>query len=121
MEDPTVDAIAHLSGRRVGHRPGIELDIGAVLKKAALTDTAIEINAALGRLDASAEVLLQARGLPVTFVISTDTHHTRELSRMEWGVLQAARGFVEPDRIANLWPRERFLAWLRERRSRAQA
>lgn len=121
MEDPTVDAIAHLSGRRIGHRPGIELDVPAVLKQAALTDTAIEINAALGRLDASAEVLLAARGLPVTFVISTDTHHTRELARMEWGVLQASRGFVEPDRIVNLWPRERFLAWLRERRSRAQA
>jgi DNA polymerase (family 10) len=121
MEDPTVDAIAHLSGRRIGHRPGIELDVPAVLKKAVETDTAIEINAALGRLDASAEVLLAARGLPVTFVISTDTHHTRELARMEYGVLQASRGFVDPDRVANLWPRERFLAWLRERRSRAQA
>jgi DNA polymerase (family 10) len=120
MDDPTVDAIAHLSGRRIGHRPGIELDVDAVLRKAADTGTAIEINAALGRLDAASEVLLQARGLPVTFVISTDTHHTRELGRMEWGVQQATRGFVDPARIANLWPRERFLGWLRERRLRAQ-
>ena len=77
------------------------------------TDTAIEINAALGRLDASSEVLLRARGMPVTFVVSTDTHHTRELARMEWGVLQATRGWVELSRVANLWPRERFLGWLR--------
>ncbi len=121
MEDPTVDAIAHLSGRRIGHRPGIELDIEAVLQKAVETDTAIEINAALGRLDAASEVLLQARGMEVTFVISTDTHHEREFARMEWGVLQATRGWVDPSRIANLWPRERFLEWVRRRRSRARA
>jgi histidinol phosphatase-like PHP family hydrolase len=54
--------------------------------------------------------------MDVTFVISTDTHHTRELARMEWGVLQATRGWVEPSRIANLWPREKFLGWLRARR-----
>ena len=120
MEDPSVDAIAHLTGRRIGHRPGIELDIVAVLSKAVETDTAIEINSALGRLDAASEVLLQARARDVTFVISTDTHHTRELDRMQWGVMLATRGFVDPSRIANLWPRERFLEWVRRRRSRPQ-
>ena len=116
MEDPTVDAIAHLSGRRIGRRAGIELDVPAVLAKAAETGTAIEINASLGRLDATSEVLLQARGVDVTFVLSTDTHHTRELSRMDHGVLHATRGWVDADRIANTWPRERFLEWLRKRR-----
>jgi histidinol phosphatase-like PHP family hydrolase len=112
MEDPTVDAIAHLSGRRIGRRPGIDLDIEAVLEKAVATNTAIEINASLGRLDASSEVLLRARGMDVTFVLSTDTHHTRELARMAWGVLHATRGWVDQSRIANFWPRERFLGWL---------
>jgi DNA polymerase (family 10) len=116
MEDPTVDAIAHLSGRRIGRRPGIELDVAAVLAKAVETDTAIEINASLGRLDASSEVLLQARGAGVTFVLSTDTHHTRELARMDHGVRHATRGWVDPDRIANTWPRARFLEWLQTRR-----
>lgn len=117
MENPTVDAIAHLSGRRIGHRNGIDLDVDAVLKKAVETGTAIEINAALGRLDASSEALFRARGLGVTFVLSTDTHHTRELGRMEWGVLHATRGWVEPSSIANTWPREKFMKWLRRRRN----
>jgi DNA polymerase (family 10) len=121
MEDPTVDAVAHLTGRRIGHRAGIDVDVDAVLRKAVETGTAIEINAALGRLDVSSEVLLRARGLGVTFVVSTDTHHVRELGRMEWGVLHAARGFVDPARVANLWPRDRFLGWLRERRAAAEA
>ena len=117
MEDPTVDAIAHLSGRRIGRRAGIDLDDEAVLAKAAATNTAIEINASLGRLDASSEVLLRARGMDVTFVLSTDTHHTRELARMDWGVRHATRGWVDPSRIANSWPRERFLGWLRSRQN----
>jgi len=117
MEDRTVHAIAHLSGRRIGSRDGIDLDIDAVLEKAAATGTAIEINAALPRLDASGDVLFRARGLNVTFVISTDTHHTREFARMEWGALLATRGWVDPARIANLWGREKFLGWLRTRRA----
>ena len=117
MDDPTVDAIAHLSGRRIGRRAGIDLDVDAVLAKAAATNTAIEINASLGRLDASSEVLLRARGMDVTFVLSTDTHHTRELARMDWGVRHATRGWVDPSRIANSWPRERFLGWLQARQS----
>jgi len=117
MEDPTVHAIAHLTGRRIGHRPGIDIDVDAVLKKAEETGTALEINAALGRLDLSSEVLYRARGRDVTFVIGTDTHHVREMERMEWGVRQAMRGLVDPARVANLWPRERFLGWAQARRS----
>jgi DNA polymerase (family 10) len=119
LDDPTVHAIGHLSGRRIGTRSGIDLDVDAVLEKAAATGTALEINAALARLDASSDVLFRARGMDVTFVISTDTHHVREFARMEWGVLQATRGWVDPARIANLWPRERFLAWLEGRHARA--
>jgi DNA polymerase (family 10) len=117
MEDRTVNAIAHLTGRRIGHRHGIDVDIDAVLAKAAETGIALEINAALGRLDLSSEVLQRARGRDVTFVISTDTHHTREFERMQWGVEQAARGFVDPSRVANLWPRQKFLKWVRSRRA----
>jgi DNA polymerase (family X) len=118
MDDPTVNAIAHLTGRRLGKRPGIELDVDAILQKAAETGCAIEINSALGRLDASSEVLFRARELDVTFVMSTDAHHTREYARMEWGVLHATRGWVDPSRIANTWPKKKFLDWAAKRRDR---
>ncbi len=115
MEDPSVHAVAHLTGRRIGSRAGIELDVDAVLQKAEETGTAIEINAALPRLDASSEILFRARGRDITFVISSDTHHAREFARMEGGVQHATRGWVNPSRIANLWPRDRFMEWLRSR------
>ena len=116
MYHPAVDVIGHLQGRRVGRRPGIDLDIGAVLDAAESTRTAIEINSHLDRLDAPVEVLLQARGRSVRFVISSDAHRTAELSQSKWGIRQAQRGWVEREMVANTWTRRRFLAWANERR-----
>lgn len=116
MAHPAVDVIGHLQGRRIGRRPPIDLDVGAVLEAAELTGTAIEINSHLDRLDATVEVLLQARGRDVRFVISSDSHNTGELDQTAWGVLQAQRGGMSRDMIANSWPVDRFLAWARERR-----
>ena len=116
MRDPSVNVIGHLTGRMIGRRPGIELDIDEVLKVAAQTGTAIEINSALARLDAAWEVLRKARDSGVTFVVSTDAHHVDELDRTQWGALQAQRGWVELERIANSWPADRFLEWARDSR-----
>lgn len=119
MADPTVNMIGHLSARTIGKRPGIELDIDAVLEAAEKTGCALEINSGLPRLDISVEVLRQARDRDVTFVMTSDAHHTRELDRMQWGVLHALRGWTDPNRVANTWSRERFLTWTRERRASA--
>ena len=121
MEDPAVNAIGHLSGRMIGRRPGIELDIDAILAAAARTGTAIEINSGLSRLDAAADVFRRARALPVTIVVNSDAHHQREFDRLRWGVLHAQRGWVDRERIANTWPAERFLAWAAHARSAAPA
>ena len=116
MEDPAVNAIGHLSGRMIGRRPGIELDIDAILASAARTGTAIEINGSLNRLDASADVLRRARALDVTIVVNSDAHHQREFERLHWGALHAQRGWVDRERIANTWPAKRFLAWAAHQR-----
>ena len=116
IRHPAVDVIGHLQGRRIGRRPGIELDLGTVLEAAESTGTAIEINSHLDRLDATVEVLLRSRGRRVYFVISTDAHRTSELEQSRWGIRQAQRGWIERDRVANTWPLARFLAWSRGRR-----
>jgi DNA polymerase (family 10) len=111
IRNPAVRAIAHLSGRKLGRRPGIDLDMLAVLDAAEETGTALEINCHLDRLDASVEVLRAARGREVTFLINTDAHDRRELANTAWGVRHALRGWVDPERVANTWPRDRFLEW----------
>ncbi len=118
IADPTVDAVGHLTGRYIGRRPGIELDVDAVLDALADTGTALEVNGALERLDAPAGVIRRAVSRGVRLTISTDAHHTTELDRMRWGVLQAGRGWATAESVVNTLPLDAFLEWVaRHRRS----
>jgi DNA polymerase (family X) len=116
IRHPSVTAIGHLTGRRIGSRPGIELEFDRVLDAAAETGTAIEINAALARLDAPVEVIREGARRGCTFVISTDAHAVGELDRARFGAAQARRARLARDAVANTWERDRFLAWLQDLR-----
>lgn len=118
MHDPAVNAIGHLTGRRIGKRAGIDLDIEAVLDAAETTRCALEINCHLDRLDAPAEVLRGARGRDVLFVISTDAHDASELANARWGVRQSRRGWVERSQVVNTWDRADFLEWVERKRTK---
>ncbi len=117
LQDPAVNAIGHLTGRYVGRRPGVELDVGVVLEALALTGVALEINGALDRLDATSEVARQAMSVGVDVVIDTDSHHTRDLVRMDYGVRYAQRGWVTANRVLNARPVDQLLAGVAARRS----
>lgn len=111
IHHPAVNAIGHLSGRMIGSRPGIDFDIDAVLKAAVGTGTAIEINGALHRLDASAQVVRLGGEAGVTFVINTDAHHRGDFRRVAWGVQNAQKGWLTKAAVANTWARKRFQDW----------
>lgn len=114
---PAVNVIGHLTGRRIGHRPGIELDAAPVLEALAGSGTGLEINCHLDRLDAPADVLRLGRDYPeLVYVISTDAHHTTEFANVRWGVHAARRGWVDRRRVANTWPRPRFIEWVTAKR-----
>ncbi|MDP8960552.1 MAG: DNA polymerase/3'-5' exonuclease PolX [Actinomycetota bacterium] len=119
MVHPAVSAVGHLQGRRIGKRRGIDLDVASVLDAASETGTAIEINSHLDRLDAASEVLWAARDRDVVFVVNSDAHRVTEFKNRRYGVLQAERGWVAADRIANTWEPVRFLSWATSKR-RAQ-
>ena len=116
IADPTVNSIGHLTGRYIGRRPGIEIDYDAVLDALVEYDVALEINGALQRLDAASDVVRKAVDREVKLVINTDSHHTSELGRMEYGVLTAQRGWAPRDLVINTWDRDTFLAWIQHRR-----
>jgi DNA polymerase (family 10) len=113
IRHPAVRAIGHLTGRRIGRRPGIRLDLDAVLDACSDTGTALEVNCHLDRLDAPAEILREAAARDVLVVISTDAHRLSELDNHRWGVRQARRGRVPRDLVANTWPLQRFVDWAR--------
>lgn len=116
LRDPSVDTIGHLSGRKIGRRPGVELDIDVVLEALAVTGVALEINGALDRLDADSEVVRQAMTSGVDVMIDTDSHHPSDLVRMDYGVRYARRGWVTTDRVVNARDPDDFIEWLARRR-----
>lgn len=116
LSSPSVNAIGHLSGRYVGRRPGVEMDVEVVLEALEITGVALEINGALDRLDATSEVARMAMARDVVFAIDTDSHHVRDLGRMGYGVQYAQRGWVTGERVVNTWPIEDLMTWIGARR-----
>jgi DNA polymerase (family X) len=112
IEHPRVNIIGHLTGRKIGARAPIELDLEAVFAAAGRTGTALEINAHPDRLDLRDEHVLWARRHGVRFAVDTDAHATGHLELMRFGVAQAQRGWATADEVINAWPigkLERFL------------
>ena len=117
MQNPAVSAIGHLTGRRIGHRPSIDLNSRAIFEAAVATGTAFEINGHLHRLDVPADMLVIARDIAgLRFVISTDSHHTSEYDNMRWGVHNARRGWVQRDSVINTLPLADFLEFVDAKR-----
>jgi DNA polymerase (family 10) len=119
MRDPSVRMIGHLSARMIGARPGIDLDLDAIVAAAEETGTALEVNGGLPRLDMSVEALRRARSSRVTFVLTSDAHEAGELARIEHAARNAERAWIPRERIANAWGGERLLAWASGRRKDA--
>lgn len=111
MHDPTVRMIGHLSARMIGARPGIDLDLDAIVAAAEETGTALEVNGGLPRLDMSVEALRRARASKATFVLTSDAHHESELLRVDYAKLNAERAWLSTAQVANTWDAARFLKW----------
>jgi DNA polymerase (family 10) len=111
MEDPTVRSIGHLSARMIGGRPGIDLDLDAVLAAAEATGTALEVNGSLPRLDMSVDALRRAKARNVTLVLTSDAHHERELDNVGYALRNAERAWVPAERLVNAASAERVVAW----------
>jgi DNA polymerase (family 10) len=101
MENPYVDCIGHLTGRKIGRRESSPIDLERVIERALATGTFIEINSQPDRLDLS-DVHARAAGeagLPL--VIDSDAHQVSALAYVELGVGQARRAWLSPDQIVN--------------------
>ncbi len=115
MAHPTVDILAHPTGRRIQRREPFELDVETVLEAAAELSVAVELNANPNRLDLKDVHVHRAKELGVPVVISTDAHSPKGLSDMRFGVDQARRGWLEPGDVLNARPADDFLRWVRRR------
>lgn len=104
--NPYVNCIGHPSGRLIGSREPYLLDFDAVFNAAAVSGTALEINAQPERLDLNDGNARRAREAGVRMVISTDAHNTNGLEYMHLGVSQARRAWCSASDILNTNPWE---------------
>lgn len=116
MAHPSVDILAHPTGRLINRRESFELDVEAVLVAAAELKVAVELNANPNRLDFSDVHVHRAKELGVPVVISTDAHSPAGLENMRFGVDQARRGWLEAPDVLNTKSLKDFRAWLGRRR-----
>ncbi len=112
ISNPLVHAIAHLTGRRIGTRPPIDLDLEAVFQAAASCATAIEVNGHLDRLDVSADNAQLAARAGAIFVANSDAHRPAEMRNVFTGVKLLQRVGVEPGQVVNTWELGRLRSWL---------
>lgn len=104
MENPYVDCIGHLTGRKLNRRGPADIDLERVVEKALETGTFLEINAQPDRLDLRDAHARLAGEAGVKIVISSDGHQISALSNLEFGVAQARRGWLGPEQILNTRP-----------------
>lgn len=108
ISNRNVSIIGHPTGRILLRRDGYSYDMDAVLKTAAASGCAMELNAYPDRLDLSDTNLRRAKELGVRIVINTDSHHTSHMEKMKYGVLQARRAWLSKGDILNTRSAERF-------------
>jgi DNA polymerase (family X) len=111
-ENPRVNVIGHPTTRRIGRRPGVDVDFGELFRVCALTGTALEINASPQRLDLPSDHIRAARDAGVRFAIDSDAHSVADLGNMPYGVGTAQRGWLTPDDVINTWPLDKLRAFL---------
>jgi DNA polymerase (family 10) len=116
MDNPYVACIAHPTGRLIGQREPMDIDIAAVIKHAAQTHTAFEVNANPWRLDLKDTHCRMAIEAGVKLAIGTDAHSIAGFALMGFGVATAARGWVTKADILNTFSLAKIRSWLKSKR-----
>lgn len=115
VNNPHVDIIGHPTGRLLPEREGADLDMELILKTAAKTGVAMEINAHPKRLDLDDIHARRAIELGIPISINTDAHHPDQLDLIQYGIWTGRRGWVEPKNVLNTWDIKKLLDWLTAR------
>jgi DNA polymerase (family 10) len=113
LAHPHVDILAHPSGRLLGARDPVDVDMERVLRAAHRHGKVVEINAQPTRLDLNDLQARRAHALGVRVAIDTDMHVLDQLAYMSLGVAVARRAWMAKSEVVNTWPARKLAAWAR--------
>ena len=112
LRHPVVRILAHPTGRRIGIRPGVDLDVDAVIAAAAENGVALEVNGHRDRLDLSADLAAAAVAAGASLVANSDAHRIGEMGNVANSVGTMQRGSVNAASVINTMPLGRFREWV---------
>lgn len=104
LEHPEVNIFCHPTARIINRRKPVEMDMDRILRRAAELGVTVELNCSPHRLDLKDSHLMLARELGCKVAINTDSHRTRELDLVRYGIEQARRAWLEPKHVLNALP-----------------
>ncbi|WP_107763498.1 DNA polymerase/3'-5' exonuclease PolX [Coprothermobacter proteolyticus] len=106
--------VAHPTGRILGRRGGLNVTSSEVLQLCNKYNVVPELNCTPMRLDIDdVGVLTAVTQYHMPVALGTDSHDAEELVNMELGVIQAQRGWADPDHVINTWSAKKVEEWLR--------
>ena len=108
FENPYLNILAHPTGRLVLRREPFAFDAEKIVAEARRRNIALEVNSFPDRLDLREHHIRLCKQAGVKLVISTDSHHTKHLSHLKYGVLMARRGWLEKQEVLNTLPAAQF-------------
>jgi DNA polymerase (family 10) len=104
IENPLVDVIGHLSGRKIEHRAPYQFDFEAIVSAASASGTMLEINASPARRDMNDVHARAAAAAGIPVVINCDAHRVGGFEVARYGVATARRAWLGPDAVFNCRP-----------------
>jgi DNA polymerase (family 10) len=101
MDNPYVDVIGHLTGRRIRTRGPRDVNVERVIEKALETGVFLEINGQPDRLDLRDVHARAAKEAGLKLVLDSDAHEVRSQAYVELAVAQARRGWLTKQDVVN--------------------
>jgi len=111
LSHPVVRVLAHPTGRRIGNRPAIDLDIDAVVAAAIENHVALEVNGHRDRLDLSAGLAAMAVAAGAVLTANSDSHRIGEMGNVANSVATMQRAGIAPSSVVNTMSVEAFREW----------
>ncbi len=114
MRNPHADILFHPTGRIIGRRAPIELDMDRVIAEAKKRKMVLEANSYPDRLDLRDAHIRAAVAAGVKLAVDSDAHAPEHFPLLEFGIAQARRGWATRDDVVNAWPVAKMKACLRK-------
>ncbi|CAN5837653.1 DNA polymerase/3'-5' exonuclease PolX [soil metagenome] len=115
LSHPAIRVLAHPTGRRIGLRPPLRLEIERVFEAAHQHGVALEANGHRDRLDLSSDSARRAADAGALLAANSDAHRPHEFANIGNAVATLQRARVERTSVVNALPLEGFRLWLAHR------